>query len=91
MSLLVVEDEFQMRSYLHRRLTESGFLVDAAENGDAGLHLALTEDYPVVILDVMLPKRDGQSVIRDLRASGKPTPALFSHGSRFCSGQGEGS
>jgi two-component system, OmpR family, copper resistance phosphate regulon response regulator CusR len=77
MKLLVVEDEHRMRSYLHRGLTERGFRVDTAENGDAGLHLALTEDYAVVILDVMLPKRDGQSVIRDLRASGKPTPALF--------------
>jgi two-component system, OmpR family, copper resistance phosphate regulon response regulator CusR len=66
-----------MRSYLHRRLTESGFVVDTAENGDAGLHLALTEDYAVVILNLMLPQRDGQSVVRDLRASGKPTPALF--------------
>ena len=77
MKLLVVEHEHQMRSYLHRGLTQSGFVVDTAENGDAGLHLALTWDYAVVILDVMLPKRDGHSVIRDLRASGKPTPALF--------------
>jgi len=77
MKLLVVADEFQTRSYLHRGLTESGFVVDTAENGDAGLHLALIEDYAVVILDVMLAKKDGQSLVRDLRASGKPTPALF--------------
>jgi two-component system, OmpR family, copper resistance phosphate regulon response regulator CusR len=77
MKLLVVVGEFQMRSYLHRGLTESGFVVDTAENGESGLHLALNEDYAVVILDVMLAKKDGQSVICDLRASGKPTPALF--------------
>ena len=77
MKLLVVEGEFQMRSYLHRGLTESWFVVDTAENGDAGPHLALIEHHVVLILDVMLAKKDGQSVIRDLRASGKPTPAVF--------------
>lgn len=77
MKVLVIEDEFQLSSYLQRGLTESGFVVDTAQNGDTGIHLALTEDYAALIVDVMLPKRDGQSVIRELRASGKPTPALF--------------
>jgi two-component system copper resistance phosphate regulon response regulator CusR len=77
MKLLVVEGEVQMRSYLHRGLTESGFVVDTAENGDTGLHLALIEDYAAVILDVILAKKDGPSVVRDLRASGRPTPVLF--------------
>jgi two-component system, OmpR family, copper resistance phosphate regulon response regulator CusR len=77
MKLLVVGDDFQMLSYLHRGLTECGFVVDTAGNGDAGLHLALTEDYAVVILDVILPKKDGHSVIRELRAYGRPTPALL--------------
>ena len=73
-----------MRSYLHRGLTKSGFVVDTAENGDAGLHFALTENYAVVILDVMLPKKDGQFVIRDLCASGKLTPTLFLTNLGFC-------
>lgn len=77
MRLLVVEDEKKTREYLAKGLRESGFVVDAAEDGETGLHLARSEDYDLIILDVMLPGRDGWSVVRELRRAGKQTPALF--------------
>lgn len=77
MRLLVVEDEKKTREYLSKGLRESGFVVDAAEDGETGLHLARSEDYDLIILDVMLPGRDGWSVIREMRRVGKQTPALF--------------
>ena len=77
MRVLVVEDEKKTAEYLRKGLSEHGFVVDVAENGEDGLHLASTEDYALVILDVMMPGRDGWSVLADLRKSGKETPVLF--------------
>ena len=77
MRLLVVEDEKKTREYLAKGLRESGFVVDVAEDGETGLHLARSEDYDLVIVDVMLPGRDGWSVVREMRRAGKQTPALF--------------
>ncbi|HEY3278356.1 MAG TPA: heavy metal response regulator transcription factor [Syntrophorhabdaceae bacterium] len=77
MRALIVEDEKKTSQYLKKGLSEHGFVVDVAENGEDGLHLAVTGDYAIVILDIMLPGRDGWSVIRELRASGKQTPVLF--------------
>jgi len=73
----VVEDEKKTGSYLRKGLTESGFIVDVAEEGDDGLHLAQTGDYDLVVLDVMLPGRDGWSVLKELRRCGKQVPVLF--------------
>jgi two-component system, OmpR family, copper resistance phosphate regulon response regulator CusR len=75
--ILVVEDEKKTAEYLRKGLSEHGFVVDVTENGEDGLHLALTGEYVLVILDVMLPDRDGWSVIGALRESGKQTPVLF--------------
>lgn len=77
MKILVVEDEKKTASFLKKGLTESGFTVDLAENGEDGLHLAKTMEYDLIILDVMLPKRDGFSVLAELRRSGKQTLSLF--------------
>lgn len=77
MKILIVEDEKKTAEYLRKGLSEHGFVVDVAENGEDGLHLALTGDYTLVILDVMLPDRDGWSVIGALRESGRQTPVLF--------------
>ncbi len=77
MRILIVEDERKTADYLHKGLTESGFVADAAYNGDDGLHLALTEDYDLVVLDVTLPGRDGWSVLGSLRRAGRQTPVLF--------------
>ncbi len=77
MRILVVEDERKTADYLHKGLSETGFVVDAAQRGDDGLHLALTESYDLIVLDVMLPGCDGWSILAALRAAGRPTPVLF--------------
>ncbi len=76
MRLLVVEDEKSTAAYLKQGLTEHGFVVDLATNGTDGEHLALTGDYALVVLDVMLPGRSGWELIRELRAR-KDTPVLI--------------
>ncbi len=77
MRILIVEDERKAADYLQRGLTESGFVVDVALNGDDGLHLALEETYDLIVLDVGLPRRDGWSVLASLRRAGRQTPVLF--------------
>ena len=77
MRLLIVEDEVKTASYLRKGLAESGFVVDHAGQGEDGLYLARTGDYVLIILDVMLPERDGWSVLTELRRAGKQTPVLF--------------
>jgi len=77
MKLLVVEDEKKTAAYLHKGLGENGFVVDVASQGEEGLHLARTGEYDLLILDIMLPERDGWSVIAELRRAGKQTPVLF--------------
>lgn len=77
MRILIVEDEKKTAAYVKKGLSESGFVVDVAEQGEDGLHLARTGDYDLIILDVMLPQRDGWSVLTEIRRSGKQTPILF--------------
>src|ERR1051326_4841432 len=77
MHVLVVEDEKKTHEYLKKGLMENGFVVDIAVNGEDGLHVALTGNYDLVILDVMLPDRDGWSIISELRRNGRQTPVLF--------------
>ncbi len=77
MKILVVEDEPKTANYLKKGLAENGFVVDVAHEGDQGLQLALSALYDLVVLDVLLPKRDGWSVLQDLRRSGVETPVLF--------------
>jgi two-component system copper resistance phosphate regulon response regulator CusR len=77
MKLLIVEDEPKTADYLKRGLSEAGFVVDIARNGRDGLHLALTESYDLVVLDIMLPVLDGWGVLRSVRAAGGNTPVLF--------------
>jgi two-component system copper resistance phosphate regulon response regulator CusR len=76
MRLLVVEDEPKTVAYLKKGLEESGFTVDTADTGVDGLHLAMTEEYDVLILDVMLPQLNGWKLIEQLREK-KSTPVLF--------------
>ncbi len=76
MRLLLVEDEIKLGDYLRQGLTESGFVVDLARDGQEGLHLARTGDYDLLVLDLMLAKLDGIQVLRELRQS-KQTPVLF--------------
>lgn len=77
MRMLIVEDEPKTAAYLQKGLSEHGFVVDIVAQGEDGLHLALTGQYDLVILDVMLPARDGWSILAEMRRSGKPTPVLF--------------
>jgi heavy metal response regulator len=76
MRLLVVEDELKLAAYLHKGLTEEGFVVDVAHNGVDGLHLAMECDYDLLVLDAMLPGIDGLGVLAALRQS-KQTPVLM--------------
>lgn len=77
MKLLIVEDELTAGAYLQQGLKEAGFAVDLACNGLDGHHLAMTELYDLVILDVMLPDVDGWRILQSLREAGKTVPALF--------------
>ena len=76
MRILIVEDELKTGEYLKKGLEESGFSVELARDGVDGLHLALEDDYDLVVLDVMMPRKDGWAMLKDLRAS-KSTPVLF--------------
>lgn len=76
MRILIVEDEKKTAEYLQQGLTEHGFTVDRAANGVDGLHLAVTEPYDLVILDVSLPGRDGWQILEHLRKE-KNTPVVF--------------
>ncbi len=77
MHILIIEDERKTAAYLRQGLSENGFVVDVAERGDDGLHLARTGSYDLILLDVMLPERDGWSVLSELRRAGQQTPVLF--------------
>jgi two-component system copper resistance phosphate regulon response regulator CusR len=76
MRILVVEDEPKTAAYLGKGLTESGFVVDIAHTGPDGEHLAQTQDYDLILLDVMLPGSDGWTILQSLRRT-KQTPVLF--------------
>lgn len=69
MKILVIEDEPKAADYLRQGLTESGFVVEVAHTGTDGLHLAITGDHSLVILDVMLPGIDGFALLSALRTS----------------------
>jgi len=76
MRLLIIEDDVEAAHYLRHGLTEFGHVVDCAHDGETGLQLALQNDYDVLVVDRMLPRRDGLSLIRMLRADGRTTPVL---------------
>ncbi len=75
--VLVVDDERGLVDALRRGLTAEGFAVDVAYDGAAGLDLATDRDYDAIVLDVMLPRRNGYDVVTDLRAAGVETPVLL--------------
>jgi two-component system copper resistance phosphate regulon response regulator CusR len=70
MRLLVIEDEVKLAGYLHKGLTENGYVVDLAANGIDGRHLALEGSYDLFLLDVMLPGIDGFDVLKSIRSRG---------------------
>lgn len=77
MKILVVEDEVKTGDYLCKGLTEAGFIVDLAGSGMTGYHLAMTVDYDLMILDIMLPDINGWDVVKLLRTAGKGMPILL--------------
>lgn len=77
MRLLVVEDEARFALYLRRGLEAEGYAVDVAHDGEEGLWLARTQPYDAILLDIMLPKRNGYQVCADLRSEGNWTPILM--------------
>jgi len=77
MTILVVEDEKKVSTLIRRGLEEEEYGVEVAADGEKGFQLAATGRFDLVILDVMLPRKDGFSVVRDLRAAGITTPVLM--------------
>jgi two-component system OmpR family response regulator len=77
MRALIVEDDRTIAEFVGRGLKEAGFVVDHAADGESGLEMASGEPYDVAIVDVMLPRRDGLSLIHELRSTGIRTPVLI--------------
>src|SRR5512143_1784368 len=77
MRLLIVEDELQIAAFLERGLKEEGYAVDVVHNGNDAVDWALAVDYDGILLDVMLPGRDGYAVCRELRDQKVKTPILM--------------
>ena len=77
MKLLIVEDQVKTGQYLRQGLSEAGFTTELAADGITGQHLALTGDYSLLILDVMLPGRDGWQILQAVRSAGLEIPVLF--------------
>jgi len=75
--ILIVEDEPKTGEYLRQGLSEAGFVVDLAQTGTDGLHLAQHGDHDLVILDVMLPGMNGWQLLQSMRQSGLHMPAMF--------------
>ncbi len=77
MKVLVVEDEKKIASFVRNGLEAQGFIVDVAYRGDDGFTLATTRPYDVAVLDIMLPGRDGLSILRNLRDRKHPLPVIL--------------
>lgn len=77
MRVLLVEDSPRLQQTVGTALRRSGFAVDVAGDGEDGLWQAEANDYDAIVLDIMLPKRDGLDVLRTLRAAGRATPVLL--------------
>jgi two-component system alkaline phosphatase synthesis response regulator PhoP len=75
--ILVVEDEQSLRTIIRDRLHAEGFRSDSARDGEEGLRLATTEAFDAIILDLMLPRKNGFDVCRDIRSAGMITPILI--------------
>jgi len=77
MRILLVEDEPRMANVIAKGLRENTYAVDVAEDGEAALYQTSINDYDLIVLDVLLPKRDGFEVSRELRSRGDATPILM--------------
>ena len=77
MRVLVVEDDKKIASFIARGLKQAGFAVDHASDGEDGIHLALHEPYDAAVIDIMLPKLNGLSLIEELRRQKVNTPVII--------------
>lgn len=77
MKILVVEDEKKIASFIRIGLEGAGFDVEVTHHGDDGYTLATTRPYDAIILDIMLPGRDGLSILKNLRLKGNPVPVIL--------------
>jgi len=77
MRLLLVEDDLKIAHFIFNGLKEAGFAVDHMTNGEDGLHMALTEPYDIAVIDIMLPKLDGLTLIEEMRKNKINTPVLI--------------
>lgn len=77
MRILLIEDEKKTAAFLEKGLREAGFTVELARDGEKGLEMARGSAFDLLIVDVMLPKKDGWAVVSELRKSGTRTPILF--------------
>ena len=77
MRILLVEDDLKIASFISKGLRESGFAVDHEQDGSNGLHMALNEPYDAAIIDIMLPKLDGLTLIEKMRREKINTPVII--------------
>jgi two-component system, OmpR family, copper resistance phosphate regulon response regulator CusR len=77
MRILLIEDERKTVAFLTKGLREGGFKVGVARDGETGLELARASKFDLLIVDVMLPKKDGWAVVAELRGAGVSTPVIF--------------
>ena len=77
MRVLVIEDDAETARYIAKGLGESGYAVDVATDGKDGLLMAVGEDYDLAVIDRMLPRVDGLSIVETMRGAGRDTPVLF--------------
>ena len=76
MRVLLVEDDGGVSRFIKKGLKEEGYVVDAAFDGEEGLHLALSQTYDLIILDILLPEMDGYEVLRKIREKGVVIPVI---------------
>jgi two-component system copper resistance phosphate regulon response regulator CusR len=77
MRILLIEDEKKTAAFLAKGLREAGYSVDLARDGETGLDVGRVSKFDLVIIDVMLPKEDGWTIVAELRAAGVQTPVIF--------------
>jgi two-component system OmpR family response regulator len=77
MKILVIEDDPKISSFVEKGLKEQGYVVDTCNDGDSGYDLASEETYDVILLDIMLPGRDGLSILRGLRDQKNTVPVIL--------------
>ncbi len=77
MRILLVEDDKGIARFVKKGLLENSFSVDVAYNGQEGLEIALSNPYDLIVLDILLPQKDGREILKELREKGNQVPVIF--------------